>query len=76
MSAFAERFADVNGVRLHYRIGGNGSPVVLLHGYTQTSHMWHPIEPVLAQRHTVIAPATPGFAPRRSRHRARRDARY
>ncbi len=56
MSAIAERFADVNGVRLHYRIGGNGSPVVLLHGYTQTSHMWHPIVPVLAQRHTVIAP--------------------
>ena len=56
MSGIAERFADVNGVRLHYRIGGNGSPVVLLHGYTQTSHMWHPIVPVLAQRHTVIAP--------------------
>ena len=56
MSAIAERFADVNGVRLHYRIGGSGSPVVLLHGYTQTSHMWHPIGPVLAQRHTVIAP--------------------
>jgi len=42
------RFAEVNGVRLHYLIDGKGSPVVLLHGYTQTSHMWHPIIPALA----------------------------
>jgi hypothetical protein len=35
--AFAQapqsKFADVNGVRLHYLIAGNGDPVVLLHGY-------------------------------------------
>ncbi len=55
-AGFAEQFAEVNGVRLHYRIGGKGSPVVLLHGYTQTSHMWLPIMPQLAQRHTVIVP--------------------
>ncbi len=30
-----ERFAEVNAVRLHYRITGKGSPVVLRHGYTQ-----------------------------------------
>jgi len=50
------RFAEVNGVRLHYLIDGKGSPVVLLHGYTQTSHMWHPIMLALAERHTVIVP--------------------
>jgi len=55
-AGFAERFAEVNGVRLHYFIGGKGSPVVLLHGYTQTSHMWLAIMPMLAQRHTVIVP--------------------
>ncbi len=55
-AGFAERFAEVNGVRLRYLIGGKGSPVVLLHGYTQTSHMWLPIMPLLAQRHTVIVP--------------------
>ncbi|ADO73228.1 alpha/beta fold hydrolase [Stigmatella aurantiaca] len=53
---FEERHADVNGVRLRYLIGGQGSPVVLLHGYTQTSHMWQPLMPLLAQRHTVIVP--------------------
>src|SRR5437899_4702194 len=53
---FSEHFADVNGVRLHYFIGGKGSPVVLLHGYAETSRMWLPIMPLLAQRHTVIIP--------------------
>ncbi len=53
---FSDRFADVNGTQLHYRIGGTGSPVVLLHGYAQTGHMWTPIMPKLAQRHTVIVP--------------------
>src|SRR5204863_3166138 len=51
-----EGFAEVNGVRLHYWIAGSGRPVGLLHGYTQTSHMWHPILPLLTQRHTVVAP--------------------
>src|ERR1700675_1213944 len=55
-SGFTERFAKVNGVRLRYLIGGQGSPVVLLHGYAETGHMWRPIMPLLAQRHTVIVP--------------------
>ncbi|PYO53263.1 MAG: alpha/beta hydrolase, partial [Candidatus Rokuibacteriota bacterium] len=53
---FRENSADVNGVRINYKIGGNGPVVVLLHGYTQTSHMWVPLISVLAASHTVIAP--------------------
>src|SRR6266545_302763 len=55
-TGFTERDAEVNGVRIHYSIGGKGSPVVLLHGYAQTSHMWNPIMPLLAGNHTVIVP--------------------
>ncbi len=55
-AGFTERFARVNGVRLRYLIGGQGSPVVLLHGYAETGHMWRPIMPLLAQRHTVVVP--------------------
>jgi pimeloyl-ACP methyl ester carboxylesterase len=55
------RFADVNGVRLHYLIAGNGDPVVLLHGYAETSHMWLPLIAKLADKHTVIAPDLRGF---------------
>jgi len=53
---FEKRFAEVNGVRLHYLIGGKGSAVVLLHGYTQTGHMWRPLMSVLGERHMVIVP--------------------
>ena len=55
-AGFSERFATVNGVRLHYLIGGTGSPVVLLHGYAQTGHMWRPLMQPLAKHHTVIVP--------------------
>jgi pimeloyl-ACP methyl ester carboxylesterase len=55
-AGFSNRFAEVNGVRLHYAIGGKGTPVVLLHGFAQTGLMWRPIMPLLAQRHTVIVP--------------------
>jgi pimeloyl-ACP methyl ester carboxylesterase len=50
------RFADVNGVRLHYLVAGRGEPVILLHGYTQTSHMWRPLMAALGGVRTVIAP--------------------
>lgn len=54
--AIRSQFANLNGVRLHYLTAGRGDPVVLLHGYAQTSHMWHPLIPRLATTHTVIAP--------------------
>jgi pimeloyl-ACP methyl ester carboxylesterase len=56
-----DKFADVAGVRLHYLVAGQGDPVVLLHGYAETSHMWLPLIPKLAGRHTVIAPDLRGF---------------
>ena len=55
------RTADVNGVRLHYLIAGKGDPVLLLHGYAQTSHMWRPLIARLAATRTVIAPDLRGF---------------
>jgi pimeloyl-ACP methyl ester carboxylesterase len=55
-TGFSERFAEVNGTRLRYLIGGTGSPVVLLHGYAETGHMWNPILPQLSGQHTVIVP--------------------
>src|SRR5438067_5895165 len=65
VTAFAQtpqsKFAEVNGVRLHYLIAGKGDPVVLLHGYAQTSHMWLPLIARLADKHTVIAPDLRGF---------------
>src|SRR6188472_3000886 len=55
------KFAEVNGVRLHYLIAGKGDPVVLLHGFAETSHMWRPLIAKLADKHTVITPDLRGF---------------
>ncbi len=56
-----DRFANVNGVRLHYLIAGKGEPVLLLHGYAHNSHMWRPLIAELAKSHTVVAPDLRGF---------------
>src|ERR1700732_2797637 len=59
--ASQSKFAEVNGVKLHYLIAGKGDPVVLLHGYAETSHMWLPRIAKLSDKHTVIAPDLRGF---------------
>ena len=57
----ASRTAEINGVKLHYLTAGHGTPLILLHGYAETSLMWKPIIPLLAERFTVIAPDLPGI---------------
>src|SRR2546430_4885919 len=59
--AIVSRTAEINGVKIHYLTAGHGAPVILLHGYAETSLMWRPIIPVLAERFTVIAPDLPGI---------------
>ena len=56
-----DRFASINGVRLHYLTAGKGDPVILLHGYAETSRMWRPLMVELAKTRTVIAPDLRGF---------------
>ena len=57
----ATRTAEINGAKLHYLTAGRGTPLILLHGYAETSLMWRPIIPALATRFTVIAPDLPGI---------------
>ncbi len=48
---------EVNGIRLYYRrAGSGGEPVVLLHGFPETSYAWRKVIPALAEQFTVIAP--------------------
>lgn len=51
----------VDGQALRLRRGGEGPPLLLLHGNPQTHAMWHRVAPVLAQRFTVIAPDLRGY---------------
>src|SRR5271155_2584428 len=55
------RTTKVDGINLHYLTAGHGTPLILLHGYAETSLMWKPIIPALAERFTVIAPDLPGI---------------
>ena len=57
----ASRTASIAGVDFHYLSAGHGPALVLLHGYAETSRMWRPIIPKLAEKFTVIAPDLPGI---------------
>jgi pimeloyl-ACP methyl ester carboxylesterase len=58
---FSHNTASVNGIQLHYVIGGQGDPVVLLHGWPETWYEWHKVMPALAKNYTVIAPDLRGL---------------
>ena len=60
-AAIESRTATVGGVKLHYLASGQGPVVILLHGYAETSRMWRPLIPRLAEKFTVIAPDLPGI---------------
>jgi pimeloyl-ACP methyl ester carboxylesterase len=58
---FSHQMATVNGIQMHYVIGGQGDPLVLLHGFPQSWYEWRHIMPELAKNYTVIAPDLRGF---------------
>ena len=74
--AIDSRFAEVNGTRLHYLIAGSGEPVLLLHGYAQTSHMWRPLIAELAETTPSLRPICAGSARRPSRKVATTRSRW
>src|SRR4051794_7601536 len=56
------RDAKIGDGQLHYLTAGKGpETVILLHGFAETSRMWRPIMPLLAEKFTVIAPDLPGI---------------
>ncbi|WP_156215870.1 alpha/beta fold hydrolase [Actinomadura litoris] len=80
---FTEFDITTTGTTIHGRRGGDGPPVLLLHGIPETHLMWHRVAPALAERHTVVAadlrgygdsgtpPSTPDHAPYAMREIAR-----
>ena len=58
---FAQKTVLAGGRAVHYRIGGSGPAVLLLHGYGDTGAMWAPMAPALAKNHLVIVPDLPGL---------------
>ncbi|MBV9413015.1 MAG: alpha/beta hydrolase [Acidimicrobiia bacterium] len=58
---FGEDDISVGSITLHVRCGGNGPPVLLLHGHPRTHATWHQVAPMLAARHTVVCPDLRGY---------------
>ncbi|GCE15191.1 alpha/beta fold hydrolase [Tengunoibacter tsumagoiensis] len=55
-AGFTEGTVTTNGIRMHYVRGGQGRPLVLLHGFPETWYSWHKVLPDLAKHYLVIAP--------------------
>ena len=58
---FERKSQPVDGINIHYRIGGAGPPLLLLHGHPQTHVMWHKVAGRLAERFTVVAADLRGY---------------
>ncbi len=55
-AGFKHQYATVNGVKIHYVIGGKGQPLLLVHGFGQNWYMWYRLMPELSKHFTIIAP--------------------
>jgi haloacetate dehalogenase len=60
-AGFERARIEAQGATINAVYGGEGPPVLLLHGYPQTLAMWHPVAPRLAERFTVVATDLRGY---------------
>ncbi len=58
---FASHWIDTAAGRVFARSGGEGPPLLLLHGYPQTNVMWHRVAPALARHFSLVLPDLPGY---------------
>ncbi|GAB6968940.1 MULTISPECIES: alpha/beta fold hydrolase [Komagataeibacter] len=61
LPGFSWRDIEVNGVRIRTATGGNGPPLLMLHGHPQMHLTWHKVAPALAKRFTIVAPDLRGY---------------
>ena len=58
---FQQSECETSGARINYRAGGEGPPLLLIHGYPQSHVMWHLVAPKLAEHFHVICPDLRGY---------------
>src|ERR1700744_2191183 len=61
MPGFTQTDIDTSGARIHLRHGGNGPPLLLLHGNPLSHVSWHAVAPRLAQHFHVVAADLRGY---------------
>jgi magnesium chelatase accessory protein len=59
-NAAASTFVEAGSLRWHVQRAGAGPAILLLHGTAGATHAWRDVLPMLAERHTVVAPDLPG----------------
>jgi pimeloyl-ACP methyl ester carboxylesterase len=57
----SSRFAEIDGVRIHYQEKGVGTPLVLLHGFTSSTYSWKDVFEPLSRNFRIIAVDLKGF---------------
>jgi len=60
-SDYPRAYADLKDVRIHYRVAGEGMPVLLVHGIPETSYAWRHLAPLLADKHHLVMPDMRGL---------------
>ncbi|ADB34136.1 alpha/beta hydrolase fold protein [Kribbella flavida DSM 17836] len=60
-TGFDLKTTDLTETSVQYRVGGDGPPVLLLHGFPQTHACWHQVAPELSKTHTVVVPDLRGY---------------
>lgn len=58
---FSHHTLAVNGINLHCVTGGQGEPLLLIHGHPQSWYAWRKVMPALAQHYTLIVPDMRGY---------------
>src|SRR5690242_5333072 len=58
---YDSKWINTSSGRIFARVGGNGPPLMLLHGFSSTHVMWHKVAPRLADKFTLIIADLPGY---------------
>jgi haloacetate dehalogenase len=58
---FIQKKIRTPGATINLKVGGEGPPVLLLHGYPQTHAMWHKVAPALARDYAVVCADLRGY---------------
>ncbi|MDU0305427.1 alpha/beta hydrolase, partial [Streptomyces sp. PAL114] len=58
---FSDRYVEANGLRQHVVVGGEGPPLLLVHGWPENWYAWRLVMPELARHFTVIVPDQRGI---------------
>src|SRR5438045_978655 len=58
---FSRKMIHTSEARINALWGGEGPPVLLLHGYPETHAMWHKVAPALAREHAVVCADLRGY---------------